>query len=876
MMPSNSHSVKQKIRAGLARFLKNSHDHFSLQLPAHTGWVSTWLRRRFFSGVVIKPDQLEVVRQLPKDALLVYATKYKSKFDFLFYHTRYGQLRLPTPEIGLDYTVWFWQPLMRIARILLAGLDHLIGHHKLRDPYRSGHIRKELEAGKAAFVSLVEDKGFYRRFVKSKGDPIQYLLDIQKDIQRPIYIVPHLMFFGKRPLPSIPGLIDLIFGSEHRPGRLRRLVTLFRSPGKVFVEISEPLNLKRFIEHPDCLGRSLEYQSLRLRRQMLHQFNRHRQTITGPILKTSEELKESILSGDRLRAFMEQYAQNRKEPIYKVRKEAAGYLDEIAAAYKPLMIRILDIVVGWLTHTMFDGAVVDEKGLAKLKVMSQRGPLVLVPCHKSHIDYLILSYILYHNNMPCPQIAAGKNLSFWPMGPIFRASGAFFIRRTFRGAVLYSRVFGEYVYKLLEEGYNVEQFIEGGRSRTGKLLMPKLGLLSILINAYKNGACEDMIIAPVYIGYDRVIEEQAYLHEMEGGKKEPENLKQVVRARKFLKKRYGKIYINFSPPISMNDLLESFPAPLADMPSKDQNALIRNLGWRVINAIDRVTVVTPHSLVSAAVLNAPGQRFTLADILASVEVYLHALVSQKAHLSDTLSYDQAHAIRHAFDTFIQRKFIERVSEDKYAPLEEAVFATVENKRTLLEYYKNNSIGYFVPSILVAMAILERDAFQFTGNDLHAHYAFSKDFFKYEFAFNIDRSNEYFVRKVIKTFIDDAILMPHQTLPDTYNLTSAGYRKIKLFADYLKPYFEAYWVVLNFFKRYPRNAMDSKERLKKIQAMGNRMYKRKEIERPEALGKLNFKNGIDYFTTHKVKGSEDEAQLAHYETLIQRHLQLLQK
>lgn len=160
------------------RFLKNSHDHFSIQLPAHTGWVSTWLRRRFFSGVVIKADQLEVVRQLPKDALLVYATKYKSKFDYLFYHTRYGQLRLPTPEIGLGYAVWIWQPLLRIARILLAGLDHLIGSHKLRDPYRSGHIRTELEAGKAAFVSLVEDKGFYRRFVKSKGDPIQYLLDI--------------------------------------------------------------------------------------------------------------------------------------------------------------------------------------------------------------------------------------------------------------------------------------------------------------------------------------------------------------------------------------------------------------------------------------------------------------------------------------------------------------------------------------------------------------------------------------------------------------------------------------------------------------------------------------------------------------------------
>ena len=142
--------------------------------------------------------------------------------------------------------------------------------------------------------------------------------------------------------------------------------------------------------------------------------------------------------------------------------------------------------------------------------MALRGPVVYIPSHKSHVDYLILSYMLYHHDLPCPLIAAGKNLSFWPMGPLFRRGGAFFIRRSFRGAVLYSRVFAEYVHTILDEGYSVEQFIEGGRSRTGKLLMPKLGLLSILLNAQKNGACEDLIFVPVSIGYDRVLEEKSY------------------------------------------------------------------------------------------------------------------------------------------------------------------------------------------------------------------------------------------------------------------------------------------------------------------------------------------------------------------------------
>jgi glycerol-3-phosphate O-acyltransferase len=133
--------------------------------------------------------------------------------------------------------------------------------------------------------------------------------------------------------------------------------------------------------------------------------------------------------------------------------------------------------------------------------------------------------------------------------------------------------------------------------------MPKLGLLSILLNAYKNGACDDMIFVPIYIGYDRVLEESSYLHELEGGQKEPESLLQVIQARKFLKKRYGKIYIQFHDPISLNDLLTRQEKSLTQMTSTELNALCRNLGHRMLSAISRSTVVTPHGLVASAILN---------------------------------------------------------------------------------------------------------------------------------------------------------------------------------------------------------------------------------------------------------------------------------
>ncbi len=423
------------------------------------------------------------VKNIPDDAIIVYTTKYKSRFEFLFTHTRYRQLRLPVPQLVFDTDIYFWQPLSRIFRTCLAYLDELFQHRRILDPYHNDYYRRALLTSDCAMLSLVEKKGFYRRFVKEKTDPLGYLIEIQKKIDRPIYLVPQLMFFGKKPLPAVPSLIDMFFGTSQRPGMLRKIVTLVRYPGKIFIELSQPMNLQQWLSQSVHAEKTADHQALQLRRQILLQLNRHRQSITGPILKSSEELKESILTSDRMQVFIEKHAATRQEPIYKIKKKADGYLDEIAAHYHPSVIRIISSVVGWIVNCMFDGAVIDKGGLARVKAMSMKGPLILVPCHKSHIDYLILSYVLYHNNMPCPLVAAGKNLSFWPLGAIFRGGGAFFLRRSFKGAVLYARVFSAYIHKLLEDGFNIELFIEGGRSRTGKLLMPKLGLISILLEA---------------------------------------------------------------------------------------------------------------------------------------------------------------------------------------------------------------------------------------------------------------------------------------------------------------------------------------------------------------------------------------------------------
>ena len=859
----------------IQRVLDGTHDHYSCYLPDKIGRLTSLIFRLFYSGIKTTEDQIAILQQIESDAIVIYATKFKSYFEYLFYYSRYQKANLPYPQIGFDYQVYFWQPISRLMKMMLAHIDYLIHKRTFPSPYNSGYIAKTLEDGAAGMLSLADKKGFYRRFVKAKTDPIQYLVELQKTTERPVYIIPLLMFFSKNPHRSNPTLIDILFGPEDRPGRIRRLFALFKNPGKVFFEVSEPVSLKAYLQNESIRNHPIEYQSTVLRRNLLAQVERHRQTITGPTLTTRQELKESILTSRRFQQFMEKYSQTRDIPIHEVRKKADGYIEEIAAGYNPAYIKIFSTLVGWIIRTIFDGVTINNNALNKVKRLALKGPLVLVPCHKSHIDYLILSYLLYHNNMPVPLVAAGKNLAFWPMGPIFRSGGAFFIRRTFRGAVLYSKVFAEYIHKLLQEGYNIEQFIEGGRSRTGKLLMPKLGLLSILINAYKNGACEDMIIVPIYIGYDRVLEEKSYLQELEGAKKEPETLKGVLKARKFLKRRYGKIYIQFDDPISMNELVTKFGTPLEEMKPKEQNVLCRNLGYRIINAINRSAVVTAYGLLSSAILNCARDRISYDQIMSIVETYRNYLTAQGAKMADTLVLDHVRAIDHSLEAFVQNKIIESVSKEKDIPASKRTYLINAFRRPFLEYYKNNSISFFIPAAFTALAILEKDAFQFSASDLHASYKFLQNLFKFEFAYDIDKSPEFYVRKSIKAFIDDAILMPHQTIPDTYNVTSAGLRKLRLYSIFLKTYFESYWIVLNFFQDHSQNSMKAKDRLKKIENSGKQMYKRREIERQEALSKVSYQNAIDYFTSKGIRGSDSTEPIKFYTEALQKSLKALQ-
>lgn len=859
------------------RVLQGTHDHFFAFLPKKSGVLTSVLADLLFSKTAVSDDKTALIQELSKTGIIVYVSKHKSKLEFLFCNTRYGKHTLPAPELAIGQRIVLLQSASRILKVVVAQIDYFLQNLSFLTPYKTGYFQNELKGGRTAFFSLFGTRTFYPKLMRSKTNPVQELINTQKATATPIIIVPQVLFFSNRPLKTKPGLLDFFFGGlTKRPGILRRLFTLLSNPKSTFLEFCEPVNLKYFLEDPENINMREEYQALALRRLLISRINQLRQRVTGPVLKSREEIKEAIMGSRRLQSFVETMAAETGQPVRQLSQEAYEFLDEIAANYSMNWVMTYDMVLTWMLKHIFDGMAIDHEKLNRLKQISEKAPMVFVPTHKSHLDYLVLSYVLYYNKIACPHIAAGKNLSFWPLGPIFRGGGAFFMRRTFKGQKLYSKVFFEYIYKILQEGFNIEFFLEGGRSRTGKMLSPKTGLLSIILDAYVQGACTDLIFVPVNIGYDRIIEEASYIQEIKGGEKKAESLPQLISARKSLKSRYGKVYVNFNEPLSLKEYLSGTGTDLAALDTDTRREFIDALSHILTKRIDSVTTVTPYSIVSCAILTCPRKRFTADYLMSIMKTYLSCLQSHSVKLADTITSNHAYAFNNVLDSFVSRKLIEHfeIDSDKENPL----FTINEDKRPTMEYYKNTCIYFFVPVAFTALAILELDAFRFKTGSLLKTFDFLKKFFWNEFVLSSEISDQQFIQNSFAAFFKEEMVSPRSEEPDTYDLTPEGLKKLKLFASFLAPYFEAYLVVLDYLRQKraagKEEAPNEKEEMKQLLAHGKKMFRNNEIERLEAVSKLTLQNAYHFFMDQQIAAGEDKTKADFYEDRIHTYLMLI--
>jgi glycerol-3-phosphate O-acyltransferase len=815
------------------------------------GFFLGWFLYRLFKRVSIDENMKEDLRLMQKEGTVVYASKYRGHLDYLLYHYNFRRRRIPYPKIAFDLNISMLLPFTHLLKVAFSQLSSLIRHGHLPSPYKSGFFREAIKNRTPSLIFLVDPKGFARHFVHAEQDHIHFLLETQKQMDRPIFIVPQLILYKKTPEKDYTSLTNLFFGFKDKPGVIRKMFLFFRHNRRAFIDFGRPLNLKAYLEGQPH-SRPLHDVSLEVRQLLIESIDRQKRVILGPIMKSRQQIKEIVLMDEGVRQKIEKRAREDPKRVREARKKAGGYFDEIAADFSMTYTLTLRAALNWVWKRIFEGVDVDMSGLARVREWARRGPVIYVPSHKSHIDYLILTQVLHDHHMHVPRIAAGRNLAFWPMGHIFRKCGAFFIRRSFTGARLYSEVFVRYIKALLEEGHPIEFFIEGGRSRNGKLVLPKTGFLSILLRAYEEGFCDDLIFVPISIIYDRIIEERSYLKEIGGDEKKEESLKQLLTARRFLKRRYGKIYIRFSHPFSLDEYLSNRQEAGKESHMK--------LAHHLVQCINSVSLVTPLSLVATAILANHPRGFLLSELSDTVEILLGFLKKFDAPMADTLA-DPEKAVRETLSLLTGWKVVDVLEG---AEKEEETFYFVEEEKKLeLEYYKNSIIHFFIPHSFVAISLLTGPEEVKTPESIVSDYSFLRNLLKGEFVFDEEENLRERITSLTEYFLASKFLAPSERTLG-YKITKLGFDNLPIWAALAKTFLESYWIATKFIGQLKSKGEKGGDSIKKMTYLGKQFHKLGLVDHIGALSRLNYVNALGFINENIMKasrGSDEDSSVA---------------
>ncbi|XP_036832331.1 dihydroxyacetone phosphate acyltransferase isoform X4 [Oncorhynchus mykiss] len=324
-------------------------------------------------------------------------------------------------------------------------------------------------------------------------------------------------------------------------------------------------------------------------------------------------LNRTVLESQYLRYVTKEVAMETGESVDLVREEASGILDEMSQNLQLGFIRLLGFTLSKVFKRLFSHININQEGLNRLQQAIQESPVILMPNHRSYVDFLVLSYILFTYDLPIPVIAAGIPLMDMKMvGEILRRSGAFFIRRAIGSDKLYWAVLSEYVKTIVRTGYApVEFYVEGLRSRTLKSLTPKLGMMHMVLEPFFKGEVYDITLVPISISYDRVLEESLLAHELLGVPKPRETTMGLLKARRVLEEDYGSMHVYFGMPLSVRQLTKGrvdrceynlLPRDLPQRPSVETQECVSWLAQQVIRVQEQSSILSPWSLMACLVL----------------------------------------------------------------------------------------------------------------------------------------------------------------------------------------------------------------------------------------------------------------------------------
>ena len=809
--------------------------------PYEPNALLRWIYRRYFSHIHVDESWSGAVRASARRGVVVYVMRSLSFLDFLCLDFLVKRFGLPLVRFVNDLGLWILEPFGKGDR--RVALERQIPEEQaLGDVVREGHsallfLRKPPRIGSTT-----------RKGQELEGDLIRTLVESQRKIDEPILLVPQTFVWTKRPPDRKRGLVDLFFGPVEWPGRIRVFFQFLFNYRNALLRSGEPFDLQAFIaEHQDLTDGEI---ADKVRYAMLRRMERERTLVLGPTKKTPTRIQDELLRSPRVRKAVEEEARRREESVATVKRRARKDLKKLQANQMPYMLSFLNKLLSWVFSRIYDGVVVDKEGIERVREAARHGTLIYLPSHKSHVDYLVLSHVLYARALSPPLIAAGDNLSFFPLGPILRRGGAFFIRRSFRGKKLYAALVDAYMRKLIVEGFPIEFFIEGGRSRTGKLLAPKYGLLTMIVDAALKLRLKKVYFVPISVGYERIIEETSYVHELGGGEKKKENVGGLLKTPQVLRSKYGRLYVQFGKILPFEDVLqevlgEERASTRRGIKPPERRTLVQRIAHQTTYQIDRVTVVTPAALVATALLAERRRGITTELLRERARVLLGALRRLGARVADSLLAEDGESLREetfeeAVQLFLDAKLL-RYAEKGASP----IYTVPDPRRLALEYYKNNVLHFFVPSAMIS-AVVEQvgEEGELEVAALREEVRWLSRLFKYEFMYRADAPFEAIFEDALGTMEGAGELVRAGEDGERVRVGEgeAGAR-VPLFASMLRSYFEGYLLAVRALQQVGADGVERKAWMKRALTIGQRMYLAGELERREAVSKPKMESAL---------------------------------
>ncbi|MDF3931957.1 glycerol-3-phosphate 1-O-acyltransferase PlsB, partial [Pseudomonas citronellolis] len=547
----------------------------------------------------------------------------------------------------------------------------------------------------AAFFYLTPEPDWLGRQDKRGAPPalVRMLGAIGQNGVDDAQIVPVSVFWGQSP-DSEKSAWKLLFADNWAvTGRLRKLARILILGRKTRVQFSSPIHLRELVAQ----GKGQERTQRMVQRILRVHFRNQKTAVIGPDLSHRRTLVKGLLRAPLVRQAIQEEIDTQNLSQEKAEALALRYANEIAADVSYPVIRFLEVTLTWFWNKLYEGVRVNH--IERVQDVAQGHEIVYVPCHRSHIDYLLLSYLLFRNGLTPPHIAAGINLNMPVVGSILRRGGAFFMRRSFKGNQLYTAVFNEYLHTLFSRGFSTEYFVEGGRSRTGRMLHPRTGMLAITLRSYLRDSRRPIVFVPVYIGYERVLEGRTYLGELRGATKKKESIFDLFKVVGALRQRFGQVWVNFGEPIHLEKFLEQQepgwrqqelapeyrPAWLA--------ATTNQLARDVARHLNDAAAINPVNLVALALLSTSRLALDERALARVLDLYLALLRQVPYSPSATLPDGDGQAL------------IEYVrSMDLLAEQKDALGRILyldEQNAVLMTYYRNNVLHVFALPALLA-------------------------------------------------------------------------------------------------------------------------------------------------------------------------------